>query len=50
MPTQTFLTFEAFMDANRHARLRPMVLGRDRGNWVLTQGSVLLSAWNWFSG
>jgi len=24
------------MGANRHASLRPMVLGRDRGNWVLT--------------
>jgi len=36
MPAQTFLTFEAFMNANRHARLRPMVLGPDRGNWVLT--------------
>jgi AraC family transcriptional regulator, ethanolamine operon transcriptional activator len=36
MPAQSFLTFEAFMNANRHARLRPMVLGPDRGNWVLT--------------
>jgi AraC family transcriptional regulator, ethanolamine operon transcriptional activator len=36
MPTQSFPTFEAFMDANRHARLRQMVLGRDRGNWALT--------------
>jgi hypothetical protein len=36
MPKQTFPSFEAFIEANRHARLRQMVLGRDRGNWVLT--------------
>ncbi|MGP0097832.1 MAG: helix-turn-helix domain-containing protein [Terriglobales bacterium] len=36
MPVQSFSSFEAFMDANRHAKLRPMVLGRDRGNWALT--------------
>ncbi|MGA3210223.1 MAG: helix-turn-helix domain-containing protein [Terriglobales bacterium] len=36
MPIQRFSSFEAFMEANRHARLRPMVLGRDRGNWALT--------------
>jgi len=36
MPTQSFLTFEAFFDANRHASLRAMLLGRDYGNWVLT--------------
>jgi AraC family transcriptional regulator, ethanolamine operon transcriptional activator len=36
MPAQTFLTLEAFMDANRHATLRSMLLGRDRGHWALT--------------
>ena len=36
MPTQSFLTFEAFFDANRHASLRATLLGRDRGNWMLT--------------
>jgi len=36
MPSQTFSSFEAFFDANRHANLRPMLLGRDRGNWGLT--------------
>jgi len=36
MPVQSFSSFEAFIDANRHARLRPMALGCDRGNWVLT--------------
>jgi AraC family transcriptional regulator, ethanolamine operon transcriptional activator len=36
MPTQTFSSFEAFIHANRYAGLRAMVLGRDRGNWVLT--------------
>ena len=36
MPTQSFLTFEAFFDANRHASLRAMLLGRDHGNWALT--------------
>lgn len=36
MPTQSFSSFEAFFDANRHANLRAMVLGPDRGNWVLT--------------
>jgi AraC family transcriptional regulator, ethanolamine operon transcriptional activator len=36
MPTQSFSSFEAFFDANRHANLRPMLLGRDCGNWALT--------------
>ena len=36
MPTQTFSSFETFIEANRHARLRPMALRCDRGNWVLT--------------
>lgn len=36
MPTQSFSSFEAFFDANRHANLRAMVLGPDRGNWTLS--------------
>jgi hypothetical protein len=40
MPTRSFSSFEAFFDANRHANLRAMVLGPDRGNWVLTNVSV----------
>jgi hypothetical protein len=36
MPTQTFLTLETFMEANRHATLRSMLLGRDSGHWELT--------------
>ena len=36
MPTQSFASFEAFFDANRHANVRAMVLGPDRGDWVLT--------------
>jgi AraC family ethanolamine operon transcriptional activator len=36
MPIQSFRSFEAFMNANRHANVRPMVLGRDRGSWALT--------------
>jgi AraC family transcriptional regulator, ethanolamine operon transcriptional activator len=36
MPTQSFSSFEAFIDANRYAGLRATVLGCDRGNWVLT--------------
>jgi len=36
MPTKCFSSFEAFFDANRHASLRAMVLGPDRGNWILT--------------
>ena len=36
MPTQSFSSFEAFFDANRHANIRAMVLGPDRGDWVLT--------------
>jgi len=36
MPTQSFSTFEAFFEANRHAGLRPMLLDRDHGNWALT--------------
>ena len=36
MPTQSFSSFEAFFDANRHANVRAMVLGPDRGDWVLT--------------
>jgi AraC family transcriptional regulator, ethanolamine operon transcriptional activator len=36
MPTQSFLTFETFFDAVRHASLRATLLGRDRGDWVLT--------------
>jgi len=40
MPTRSFSSFEAFFDANRHANLRAMVLGPDRGNWVLTNVKV----------
>lgn len=36
MPIQSFRSFEAFMSANRHANVRPMVLGRDRGSWALS--------------
>ncbi len=36
MPTQTFTSFDAFFEANRHASLRAMLLGADRGNWLLT--------------
>jgi AraC family ethanolamine operon transcriptional activator len=36
MPTQSFSSFEAFFDANRHASLRAMVLGPERGTWNLT--------------
>jgi AraC family ethanolamine operon transcriptional activator len=36
MPTQSFSSFEAFFDANRHASLRAMVLGPVRENWLLT--------------
>jgi AraC family transcriptional regulator, ethanolamine operon transcriptional activator len=36
MPTRTFSSFEAFIEANRHAQLRPMALRCDRGNWSLT--------------
>jgi AraC-like DNA-binding protein len=36
MPTQSFSSFEAFFDANRHANLRAMVLGPERGTWNLT--------------
>jgi AraC family transcriptional regulator, ethanolamine operon transcriptional activator len=36
MPKQTFSSFEAFFDANRHASLRAMVLGPVRENWSLT--------------
>jgi len=36
MPTQSFASFEAFFDANRHASLRAMVLGPECGTWDLT--------------
>jgi len=36
MPTQTFSTFETFVDSVRHADLRAMVRGPGRGTWVLT--------------
>jgi len=36
MPQQTFSSFEAFFDANRHASLRAMVLGPVREHWLLT--------------
>jgi len=36
MPTQSFRTFETFFDSVRHASLRATLLGRDRGNWMLT--------------
>jgi hypothetical protein len=36
MPTQSFLTFDTFFDAIRHASLRATLLGRDRGDWALT--------------
>ncbi len=40
MPTESFFSFEAFFDANRQASLRAMVLGPNRGNWVLTNLAV----------
>jgi hypothetical protein len=36
MPKQTFSSFEAFFDANRHASLRAMVLGPVREHRLLT--------------
>jgi AraC-like DNA-binding protein len=36
VPRQTFSSFEAFFDANRHASLRAMVLGPVRESWSLT--------------
>lgn len=36
MPTQSYSSFEAFFDANRHASLRAMVLGPESGTWDLT--------------
>jgi len=36
MPTQTFSSFDAFFEANRHASVRAMLLGTDRGHWLLT--------------
>jgi AraC family transcriptional regulator, ethanolamine operon transcriptional activator len=36
MPKQTFSSFEAFFDANRHASVRATLLGPTRENWVLT--------------
>jgi hypothetical protein len=40
MPTKSYSSFEAFFDANRHGNLRAMVLGPDRGNWVLSNLSL----------
>jgi hypothetical protein len=40
MATQSYSSFEAFFDATRHASLRAMVLGPERGNWDLTSLSV----------
>ena len=40
MPSQSFSSFEAFFDANRHASLRAMVLGPERGKWGLTNLTV----------
>jgi len=40
MPTQSYSSFEAFFDANRHASLRAMVLGPERGTWDLTNLTV----------
>jgi hypothetical protein len=40
MPTQTFSSFEAYFDANRHARVRGIVLGPEREDWLMTQLSV----------
>jgi AraC family ethanolamine operon transcriptional activator len=37
MPTRTFPSFEAMFAANLHSDLRGMVLGRNRGDWVMTQ-------------
>ncbi len=34
MPKQTFSSFEAFFDANRHATVRATLLGPARENWV----------------
>jgi AraC family ethanolamine operon transcriptional activator len=36
MPSQTFSSFEAFFEANRHASLRAMLLGPAREKWSLT--------------
>jgi AraC family ethanolamine operon transcriptional activator len=36
MAKQTFSSFEAFFDANRHASVRATLLGPTRENWVLT--------------
>ncbi len=36
MPTQVFTSFEAYIDAIRHADMRAMILGPVRANWVLT--------------
>jgi AraC family ethanolamine operon transcriptional activator len=36
MPTQSFLTFDTFFEANQHANLRATLLERDRGDWALT--------------
>lgn len=40
MRTQTLSSFEAYIDANRHASLRGMILGRERDDWALTHLSV----------
>ena len=36
MPTRAFSSFDAYFAANRHARMRGMVLGREREDWVIT--------------
>ena len=36
MPIQSFSSFDAFFNANRHASLRAMILGPERRNWALT--------------
>lgn len=40
MPTQTFSSFEAYFDANQHSRVRGMVLGHEREDWLITHLNV----------
>jgi AraC family ethanolamine operon transcriptional activator len=47
MPVRNFSSFEAFIEANQHAKLRPMVLGRDRGLWALTHLMVNTLSVQW---
>ncbi len=47
MPTQTFSSFEAFFDANRHASVRATLLGRDCKSWALTHLFVNAASVQW---